>query len=126
MRLESRGKKRLMRTIFTIAGIAISLILFFYNDIGWTAYVVWFVSFILVLIGWSFFYSVVFMLFLASYNFISIESDSTFLSIVLPSIAGVLAFFIFTSLLMRYYKVLGGGNSAADYSYLSDGSDRET
>jgi len=114
-----------MRTIFTIAGIAISLILFFYKDIGWVAYIVWFASFILIFIGWSLFYSVVFMLFLTSYNFMSVESDSTFLSIVLPSIAGVLAFFIFTSLLMRYYKVLGGESGAADYSYLSDGSDSD-
>ncbi len=114
-----------MRTIFTIAGIAISLILFFYKDVGGAAYVVWFASFILIFIGWSLFYSVVFMLFLTSYNLMAIESDSMFLSVVLPSIAGVLAFFIFASLLMRYYKVLGGGSSAEDYSYLSDGSDND-
>ena len=102
-----------MRHIFIFASLSIFGLSIIKPQYISYIFVVWAVAFILMYLGWSFFYSIVMLITMTSYFYIDLSSTDIFYSSILPWLSGFAALFMFFSLIFKYARILGG-NSQID------------
>ncbi len=102
-----------MKHIFIFASLSIFGFSIINPQYASYIYIIWAASFVLMYLGWSLFYGIIMLVTMASYFYTDLTSPDNFYSSILPWFSGILALFIFFSLIFRYARIFGG-NSQID------------
>lgn len=97
-----------MHTIAILGSLVLWIVTLAKPQLGHFAYLLWCLAFALMIYGWSLFYAVVSLIATASFEFLELDSESYFLSTVLPWFCGICTFIVFISLVAKFPGFFGG------------------